>query len=50
VKVVEGGIPSKNQIMDGKATEGSESSEKVREAKKELDWIEEWIMGEDRWY
>jgi hypothetical protein len=50
MKVVEGGIPSKNQIVDGKVTKGSERSEKVDEAKKKLDWIEEWRVVEDRRY
>jgi hypothetical protein len=35
--------------VDAKVTEGSERSKKVEEAKEKLDWVEEWIMAEDRW-
>jgi hypothetical protein len=37
MKVAEGGIPSKNKIVDPKVIEGWERSEEVEEAKKELD-------------
>jgi hypothetical protein len=52
MKVAEGGMPSKNKIMDAKVIEGSAKSEKVKEVKKKLDWVEEWICrrtdGADR--
>jgi hypothetical protein len=35
--------------VDAKVTEGSEKSEKFEEAKKKLDWVEEWIVAKDRW-
>jgi hypothetical protein len=41
MKVTEGGIPSKNKIVEGKVREG-------RKRQKRFDFVEERIVAEDR--
>jgi hypothetical protein len=48
-KTAEGEIPSKNKILDAKVTEDLERAETVEEGKQKLEWVEEWIVVEDRW-